>query len=92
MYLQTTADYDKTGARYGRSFLWTTLRFYTPFLLARSRSTLLTLEQKAGPFKDHAYVDDAPPAAVAGGAGAAGGVERDEVNASVSAPLVETRA
>lgn len=45
----------------------------------------MTLEQKAGPFKDHAYVDEHP---IAGVAGAAGGVEVDEANA----PLVETRA
>ncbi|KAF9462014.1 PLC-like phosphodiesterase [Collybia nuda] len=46
--LQT--DYDKTGSRYGRIFLWTTPRFYTPFLLAHSRQAQTYLEKIAGPF------------------------------------------
>lgn len=44
------ADYDKTGSQYGRIFLWTTPRFYTPFLLAHSRQAQTYLEKIAGPF------------------------------------------
>ncbi|KAF8638606.1 hypothetical protein AX17_002147 [Amanita inopinata Kibby_2008] len=46
--LQT--DYDKIVSRYGRVFLWTTLKFYTPVLLATSRVVRYHLEQVAGPF------------------------------------------
>ncbi|KJA29766.1 hypothetical protein HYPSUDRAFT_60618 [Hypholoma sublateritium FD-334 SS-4] len=46
--LQT--DYDKIGSQYGRSFLWTTLHFYTPFLFLAKRESLKDLESKAGPF------------------------------------------
>ena len=43
-------DYDRTGARYGRFFLWTTLKFYTPYLLVDSRKEQIILERVAGPF------------------------------------------
>ncbi|KAF9478389.1 PLC-like phosphodiesterase [Pholiota conissans] len=70
-------DYDKTGAQYGRGFLWTTLRFYTPFLILRSRVTLKDLENKAGPFDDHApSSEEAVPVVVE----------------AVAAALVETKA
>jgi phosphatidylglycerol phospholipase C len=46
------SDYDKIGAKYGRSFLWTTLWFYTPFVLARGHQAKLYLEKVAGPFDD----------------------------------------
>lgn len=45
-----TADYDKTGSQYGRYFLWTTPRWYTPFLQMRSRKLQAALESVAGPF------------------------------------------
>lgn len=48
--LVPTADYDKIGSQYGRSFLWTTLHFYTPFLFLAKRESLKELESKAGPF------------------------------------------
>jgi phosphatidylglycerol phospholipase C len=46
----TSADYDKTLSQYGRSFLWTTMRFYTPIVLATGRSWRSSLESVAGPF------------------------------------------
>ncbi|KAF5387680.1 hypothetical protein D9615_000752 [Tricholomella constricta] len=46
--LQT--DYEKIGSQYGRIFLWTTPRFYTPFLLAHSKQAQIHLERIAGPF------------------------------------------
>ncbi|KAF8165680.1 PLC-like phosphodiesterase [Crassisporium funariophilum] len=46
--LQT--DYDKIGSQYGRIFLWTTLRFYPPFLNAYNRKAQAYLESIAGPF------------------------------------------
>jgi hypothetical protein len=45
-----TGDYEKVGSQYGRIFLWTTLRFYTPFLFASSRRAQTYLENIAGPF------------------------------------------
>jgi len=52
-------DYDKTGAQYGRIFLWTTPKFYTPFLLAYTRKNQVYLERIAGPF-DANLVPPAP--------------------------------
>ncbi|KAF9534577.1 PLC-like phosphodiesterase [Crepidotus variabilis] len=46
------ADYDKTGSQYGRSFLWTTLGFYTPVLSWYSSTGRSYLEKVAGPFDD----------------------------------------
>lgn len=43
-------DYEKVGSQYGRIFLWTTFRFYTPFLFASSRRAQTYLENIAGPF------------------------------------------
>ena len=43
-------DYDKIGSQYGRGFLWTTLGFYTPFVLARGRRRMRYLVKVAGPF------------------------------------------
>jgi len=48
--LCATADYDKTGSQYGRGFLWTTLWFYTPFVMARGHQWKRYLEKVAGPF------------------------------------------
>ncbi|KAJ3503150.1 hypothetical protein NLJ89_g8560 [Agrocybe chaxingu] len=45
-------DYDKIGSQYGRFFLWTTLRYYSPVLLAYSRMAQSYLESVAGPFDD----------------------------------------
>jgi len=44
------ADYDKIGAQYSRVFLWTTLRFYTPIVMAHGQLARLSLESVAGPF------------------------------------------
>lgn len=46
--LQT--DYEKISAQYGRVFLWTTLAYYTPFLLLGSRKAKASLEEVAGSF------------------------------------------
>lgn len=45
-----TADYDKTGLQYSRCFLWTTPRWYKPFLNAQRRALKADLEKIAGPF------------------------------------------
>jgi glycerophosphoryl diester phosphodiesterase len=45
------SDYDKIGSKYGRIFLWTTLKFYTPFVLARGRASKSYLESVGGPFE-----------------------------------------
>jgi len=46
--LQT--DYEKTGSQYGRSFLWTSLQWYTPWVNVRVRALKMHLESIAGPF------------------------------------------
>ncbi|KAL0950056.1 hypothetical protein HGRIS_010063 [Hohenbuehelia grisea] len=43
-------DYDKIGAQYGRVFLWTTLKFYTPYLVTRRYLGRQYLEKIGGPF------------------------------------------
>jgi hypothetical protein len=43
-------DYEKIVAQYGRIFLWTTLRFYTPFRIIESRQAKGYLERIAGSF------------------------------------------
>jgi phosphatidylglycerol phospholipase C len=43
-------DYDKISSQYGRIFLWTTLRYYTPFVLACGKLYQTKLERVAGPF------------------------------------------
>ncbi|KAG6919741.1 hypothetical protein DXG01_001575 [Tephrocybe rancida] len=43
-------DYEKIGSQYGRIFLWTTPKFYTPFLLVYSKQAQKNLELIAGPF------------------------------------------
>ncbi|KAF8969351.1 PLC-like phosphodiesterase [Flammula alnicola] len=50
--LQT--DYEKIGSQYGRVFLWTTFRFYTPVIFAYNRWIQNYLESIAGPFDDSA--------------------------------------
>ncbi|KAF8635017.1 hypothetical protein AX15_000598 [Amanita polypyramis BW_CC] len=44
------ADYDGIGSKYGRVFLWTTPKFYTPVLLLYSAIARRGLEDIAGPF------------------------------------------
>lgn len=44
------SDYDKTGLQYSRCFLWTTPRWYKPFLNAQRRALKADLEKIAGPF------------------------------------------
>jgi len=44
------SDYDKTGSKYSRFFLWTTARWYAPFQYAASRASQIYLESVAGPF------------------------------------------
>ncbi|KAF9000215.1 PLC-like phosphodiesterase [Cyathus striatus] len=56
------ADYEKQSSQYGRSFLWTSLQFYTPFMLALGKMSQSSLEKIAGPFDDYL----SPPAVVAG--------------------------
>ncbi|KAF8914290.1 PLC-like phosphodiesterase [Gymnopilus junonius] len=46
------ADYEKIGSQYGRFFLWTTFKFYTPVMLAYSRLAQTYLESIAGPFDE----------------------------------------
>lgn len=48
--MRFTADYEKIGAQYGRIFLWTTPKFYSPILLFYSRYAHKYLEREAGPF------------------------------------------
>ena len=48
------ADFEKIGSQYGRTFLWTTLNFYTPFQIARGHWVQTRLESSAGPFDDSA--------------------------------------
>ncbi|KAG5635527.1 hypothetical protein H0H81_010970 [Sphagnurus paluster] len=43
-------DYDKISSQYVRIFLWTTLRYYTPFVLACGKLYQTKLERVAGPF------------------------------------------
>jgi len=45
-------DYDKTRSQYGRSFLWTTYRFYTPVIAYYSNRIRKYLEMVGGPFDD----------------------------------------
>jgi phosphatidylglycerol phospholipase C len=45
-----SADYDRIGAQYSRAFLWTTLSFYTPVVVAYGHIARLALENIAGPF------------------------------------------
>ena len=44
------ADFEKIGSQYGRTFLWTTLNFYTPFQIALGHWVQTRLESSAGPF------------------------------------------
>ncbi|KAJ8502487.1 hypothetical protein ONZ45_g11703 [Pleurotus djamor] len=44
------ADYDKIGAKHGRTFLWTTWTFYSPVLLLMRYLIQSKLERVAGPF------------------------------------------
>jgi len=52
--LQT--DYEKIGSQYGRFFLWTTFKFYTPVMMAYSRLAKAYLESIAGPFDEPAAI------------------------------------
>ena len=55
-----SVDYDKIAAQYGRTFLWTSWKFYTPATRLGARSSRAYIESVVGPF-DH--VQDASPAA-----------------------------
>lgn len=44
------ADYEGISSKYGRVFLWTTPKFYTPILLQKSIASRRYLEGVAGPF------------------------------------------
>jgi len=44
------ADYEGIGSKYGRVFLWTTPKFYTPMRFLYSRTSRRSLENVAGPF------------------------------------------
>jgi len=46
------SDYDKICSKYGRTFLWTTIGFYTPFVLADGRTSKSYLESVGGPFEE----------------------------------------
>ncbi|KDR84086.1 hypothetical protein GALMADRAFT_55437 [Galerina marginata CBS 339.88] len=52
--LQT--DYEKIGSQYGRFFLWTTLRFYSPVIRAYNVKVQSYLESIGGPFDEPAAV------------------------------------
>jgi len=43
-------DYEKTGSQYGRGFLWTSLKWYSPWVNVRMRALRMHLESIAGPF------------------------------------------
>jgi len=43
-------DYEKIGSQYSRLFLWTTLKFYPPFVWSGMRKEQKYLESVAGPF------------------------------------------
>jgi len=45
-------DYDDMITRYGRIFLWTTWKFYSPCVSAATKANQLYLESIAGPFAD----------------------------------------
>ncbi|KAJ3514044.1 hypothetical protein NMY22_g14867 [Coprinellus aureogranulatus] len=44
------SDYDKSISQYSRLFLWTSPKYYTPFLSAYSLAAKKYLENVAGPF------------------------------------------
>jgi len=50
------ADYDKTGTQYGRTFLWTSLLYYTPFQYTRQFLIHKYLTKIGGPFEKEAVV------------------------------------
>ncbi|EEB92796.1 hypothetical protein MPER_08644, partial [Moniliophthora perniciosa FA553] len=45
-----STDYEKIGGQYGRVFLWTTLRYYTPYQQGKEFLDKRYLESIAGPF------------------------------------------
>jgi len=51
------SDYDKTGSKYGRYFLWTTPWCYSPFQYVLSWKVQKNLEKIAGPFDAIAPVE-----------------------------------
>jgi len=53
-------DYDKIAAQYGRTFLWTSWKFYTPATRLGARSSRAYIESLVGPFQQ---VQDTTPAA-----------------------------
>ncbi|KAF9266177.1 PLC-like phosphodiesterase [Marasmius fiardii PR-910] len=54
-------DYEKTGGKYGRVFLWTTFKYYTPYQMFIEYLTQRWLESVAGPFADGDFtVNDGP--------------------------------
>lgn len=53
-------NYDKIAAQYGRTFLWTSWKFYTPATRLGARSSRAYIESVVGPFN---HVQDASPAA-----------------------------
>ncbi|ESK89741.1 glycerophosphodiester phosphodiesterase [Moniliophthora roreri MCA 2997] len=55
-----STDYEKIGGRYGRVFLWTTLRYYTPYQQGMEFLARRYLESIAGPFSS---TDTEPPSA-----------------------------
>jgi len=50
-------DYEKIVSQHGRSFLWTTLIFYTPVQVMLRQLELFNLENIAGPFDGPAVVE-----------------------------------
>jgi len=48
--VSSVVDYEGISSKYGRIFLWTTPRFYTPMLLQKSIAERRYLEGVAGPF------------------------------------------
>jgi len=49
-------DYEKIVSQYGRIFLWTTLRYYTPMIYIAWRYSQNYLESVAGPFDEQVSV------------------------------------
>ncbi|KAF5321274.1 hypothetical protein D9619_000550 [Psilocybe cf. subviscida] len=71
------ADYDKTGSRFGRTFLWTRWGYYSPAVNARGRLVQYNLESIAGPFNSAVVLDVKPEAAV--------GLERKSITVQAAA-------
>ncbi|KAL0057473.1 hypothetical protein AAF712_015885 [Marasmius tenuissimus] len=53
-------DYEKTGGKYGRAFLWTTYKHYSLYQMSLQYTYRRWLESVAGPFAIDVQVADYP--------------------------------